>query len=65
MGGDKELVEVNIESKKERCRSKYGRSNLLRQEMCYRAHIKMLEEKWKTKFNIKSKLWTIDVKRLL
>ena len=45
MGGDKELVEVNIESKKERCRSKYGRSNLLRQEICWRAHIKMLKER--------------------
>ena len=44
MGGDKELVEVNIESKKERCGSKYGRSNLLRQEICWRAHIKMQRE---------------------
>ena len=45
MEGDKEVVEVNIESKKERCGSKYGRSNLLRQEICWRAHTKMLEER--------------------
>ena len=34
MEGDKEVVEVNIESEKKSYGSKYGRSNLLRQEIC-------------------------------
>ena len=34
MEGDKEVVEENIESKKKSYGSKYGRSNLLRQEIC-------------------------------
>ena len=45
MEGDKEVVEVNIESEKKSYGSKYGRSNLLRQEICQRAHIKILEER--------------------
>ena len=32
--GVKKVVEVNIESKKKSRGSKYGRSNLLRPEMC-------------------------------
>ena len=41
MEGDKEVVE----GKYGKLKKSYGRSNLLRQEICQRAHIKMLEER--------------------